>query len=61
MTALMFFRGDRRTAHVEEPVWANLIQFNEPLQRRATGQRAFGPPRMVPRGKEHAAPSAARF
>jgi hypothetical protein len=26
MTALMFFRGDRRTAHVEEPAWANLLR-----------------------------------
>jgi lipopolysaccharide/colanic/teichoic acid biosynthesis glycosyltransferase len=26
MTALMFFRGDRRTTHVEEPAWTNLIQ-----------------------------------
>jgi len=61
MTALMFFRGDRRTAHVEEPAWTNLIQFNEPLPRRTAAQRAFAPPRMMPRGKEHAAPSAARF
>ena len=61
MTALMFFRGDRRTAHVEEPAWTNLIQFNEPLPRRTAAQRAFAPPRMTPRGKEHAAPSAARF
>jgi lipopolysaccharide/colanic/teichoic acid biosynthesis glycosyltransferase len=61
MTALMFFRGDRRTAHVEVPAWTNLIQFNEPLPRRTAAQRALAPSRMMPRGKEHAAPSAARF
>ena len=61
MTALMFFRGDRRTAHVEEPAWTNLIQLNEPLPRRTAAQRAFAPSQMVSRGKEHAAPSAARF
>ena len=61
MTALMFFRGDRRTAHVEEPACPNLIQFNEPLPRRIAAQRPFAPPRIVPRGKEHATPSAARF
>jgi hypothetical protein len=43
------------------PAWTNLIQFNEPLPRRTAAQRAFAPPRMMPRGKEHAAPSAARF
>jgi hypothetical protein len=30
----MFFRGDRRTAHVEGPAWPNLIQFNEPFGAR---------------------------
>jgi hypothetical protein len=53
----MFFRGDRRTAHVEEPAWTNLIQFNEPAPRRTAAQRTFAPSRMVPRGKEHAASS----
>ncbi len=61
MTALMFFRGDRRTPHAEAPAWSNLIPFNEPLPRRTAAQRAFAPPRMMPRGKEHAAPSAPRF
>jgi hypothetical protein len=61
MSALMFFRGDRRTAHVEEPAWTNLIQFNEPLPRRTAVQRAFAPSRSVSRSKQHAAPSAARF
>jgi len=61
MTALMFFRGDRRTAQVEEPAWANLIQFNESLPRRTAAQRALAPSRSAPRSKEHAAPSAARF
>jgi hypothetical protein len=54
MTAL-FFRGDGRTAHVEEPAWTNFLLFNEPLPRRTAAQRAFAPPRMMPRGKEHAA------
>ena len=61
MTTLMFLCGDRRTAHVEEPAWTNLIQFNEPLPRRTAAQRAFAPFRMMPRGKEHAASSTARF
>jgi hypothetical protein len=38
MTALKFLRGDRRTAHVEEPACANLIKFNEPLPRRTAAQ-----------------------
>jgi FlaA1/EpsC-like NDP-sugar epimerase len=38
-----------------------LVAFNDPLPRRTAAQRAFGPSRMMPRGKEHAAPSAARF
>jgi hypothetical protein len=61
MTTLMFFRGDRRTAHVEEPAWTNLIPFSEPLPRRTATQRTLAPSRSAPRGKEHAAPSAARF
>jgi len=61
MTALMFFRGDRRTTHVEEAAWTKVLQFNEPQPRRTAAQRAFAPSRVVPRGKEHAAPSAARF
>src|SRR5271170_3182980 len=60
MTALMFFRGDRRTAHVET-AWTKVLQINEPQPRRTAAQRAFAPSRAVPRGKEHAAPSAARF
>ena len=57
MTALMFFRGDRRAAYVEEPASTNLIQFNESLPRRTA---AFAPLRTMPGGKEHTAPSAAR-
>jgi hypothetical protein len=57
----MFFRGDRRTACVEEPAWTNLIQFNEPLPRRTATQHTLAPSRSAPRGKEHAAPSAARL
>jgi hypothetical protein len=44
MTALMFFRGDRRTAHVEEPAWTSLIQFNDPAaaaHRRPARVRAI--------------------
>ena len=55
-----FLGASCRTAHVEEPAWTNLIQFNEPLPRRTAAQRAFAPSRSVSRGKEHAAPSAAR-
>ena len=60
MTALMFFRGDRRTAHVET-AWTKVLQINEPQPRRTAAPRAFAPSRVVPRGKEHAAPSAARY
>ena len=60
MTALMFFRGDRRTVHVET-AWTKVLQISEPQPRRTAAQRAFAPSRVVPRGKEHAAPSAARY
>jgi len=59
MTALMFFRGDRRTAHAET-AWTKVLQISEPQPRRTAAQRAFAPSRVA-RGKEHAAPSAARY
>jgi lipopolysaccharide/colanic/teichoic acid biosynthesis glycosyltransferase len=61
MTALMFFRGDRRTAHVEQPAWTKAIQIKEPLPRRTAAQRAFATSPLRPRGKEQVTPSAARF
>jgi hypothetical protein len=45
----------------KSPAWTNLIKFNDPLPRRTAAQLAFAPSRALPRGKEHAAPSAARF
>jgi hypothetical protein len=56
MTAL-FFRGDGRTAHVEEPAWTNFLLFNEPLPRRTAAQRVRntpdGPPRQGTRRVIH--------
>jgi len=40
-------QADRRTAHVEEPAWTNLIQFNEPLPRRTATQRTLAPSRSA--------------
>ena len=53
LTALMFFRGDRRTAHVEEPAWRSTLLINEALPRRTAAQRAFAAVRMVPSRKRH--------
>jgi lipopolysaccharide/colanic/teichoic acid biosynthesis glycosyltransferase len=60
LTALMFFRGDRRTARVDESVWTNVVQINESQLRRAPGQRVPTMLRVVPRNKEHASISALR-
>jgi len=35
MTAVMFFRGDRRPQHVEQTAWTNVVQINVPQPRRA--------------------------
>jgi hypothetical protein len=59
MTALMFFRGDRRTPHVEQTVWTGVLQVNEPLPRRVPAHRAFVPTRMATPSKEPAVPAAA--
>jgi hypothetical protein len=39
MTAIMFVRGDRRTPQVEQTVWTNSVQINEPQPRRMGVQR----------------------
>ena len=61
LTALMFFRGDRRTAHVEEPAWRHSVVINDPLPRRTAAQRAFAAVRALPPGKQQASPSVARL
>jgi hypothetical protein len=59
MTALMFFRGDRRTPHVEQIVWTSVLQVNEPQPRRVGAYRPFVPTRMATPSKEPAVPAAA--
>jgi hypothetical protein len=59
MTALMFFRGDRRTPHVEQTVWSGVLQINEPQPRRVSVHRPFAPARMAMPSKEPAVPAAA--
>jgi lipopolysaccharide/colanic/teichoic acid biosynthesis glycosyltransferase len=59
MTALMFFRGDRRTELVES-AWTNALQINPPLARRPVTQRAFGTVHLTPRVKEYASSSRAQ-
>jgi hypothetical protein len=59
MTALMFVRGDRRTLHVEQTVWANLLQINELQPRRVGAHRPVVPTRMATPSKEPAVPAAA--
>jgi hypothetical protein len=60
MTAVMFFRGDRRPQPAEQTNWTNVVQINDPPPRRAVVARATAVPRVVPRSKEHASPSALR-
>jgi hypothetical protein len=59
MTALMFFRGDRRTPHVEQTAWTSVLQINEPQPRRVGAHRPFVPTRMPTPNKEPAVPAAA--
>ena len=59
MTASMFVRGVRRTPHVEQTVWANLLQINEPQPRRVGAHRPFMPTRMATPSKKPAVPAAA--
>jgi hypothetical protein len=51
--------GDRRTPHVEQTVWTNLLHINEPQPRRVTVHRPFAPARIVTPSKEPAVPAAA--
>ena len=59
MTALMFFRGDRRTPHVEQTAWTSVLQINEPQPRRVGAHRRFVPIRMAAPSEEPAVPAAA--
>jgi lipopolysaccharide/colanic/teichoic acid biosynthesis glycosyltransferase len=59
MTALMFFRGDRRTPHVEQTAWTSILQINEPQPRRVAVHRPFAPARLATPSKEPAVPAAA--
>src|SRR5208283_3971406 len=59
MTALMFVRGDRRTPHVEQIAWTNVLQINEPQPRRVVAYRPLVPTRMATPSKEPAVPAAA--
>jgi hypothetical protein len=59
MTALMFVRSDRRTPHVEQTVWANLLQINEPQPRRVGAHRPFVPTRIATPNMEPTVPTAA--
>ena len=58
MTALMFFRGDRRTPHLEQTAWTSILQINEPQPRRVAAHRPFVPNRMAA-SKEPAVAAAA--
>jgi lipopolysaccharide/colanic/teichoic acid biosynthesis glycosyltransferase len=59
MTALMFFRGDRRTPHLEQTAWTSILQINEPQPRRVGVHRPFAPARMATPSKEPAVAAAA--
>jgi hypothetical protein len=59
MTALMFFRGDRRTELVES-AWTNVLQIKPPLPPRPVPQRAFDTVHLTPRVKEYASSSRAQ-
>jgi hypothetical protein len=59
MTAQMFFRGDRRTSHVETD-WTKVLQINEPQPRRIAAQHAHAVSRVVPRVTKPAASSLTR-
>jgi lipopolysaccharide/colanic/teichoic acid biosynthesis glycosyltransferase len=57
MTLMMFLRGDRRTAHVENAAWGSAIQLNDPAPRRIGIIRT---PRVVPRPAERGTSAALR-
>ena len=59
MTASMFFRGDRRTPHLEQTAWTSILQINEPQPQRVAVHRPFAPARLATPSKEPAVPAAA--
>jgi lipopolysaccharide/colanic/teichoic acid biosynthesis glycosyltransferase len=57
LTLMMFLRGDRRTEHVENPLWGSAIQYNDPAPRRIGVIR---PPRVISRATERGTSTALR-
>jgi hypothetical protein len=62
MTALMFFRGDRRTRHLEEAVASVSIRINDPVPRRVGSHHppCAGKGRLS-RGRQYCAASGPVF
>jgi lipopolysaccharide/colanic/teichoic acid biosynthesis glycosyltransferase len=54
MTAIMFFRGDRRTEHVEQAERPNVVRIKGPAPPRMGVRRAPALLRVVAPGKKHA-------